>query len=112
MARYGYGHVTDMVARDGYVYVSGGHESGLPVAKLSGRCRYVRSGNTTWIWALSYWDRPSLLDVDELGFITIVDQAGHLVQLSPGARVILHAPARRRPGDARSVTALPGGALL
>lgn len=115
VARYGYGHVTDMVARDGYVYVSGGHESGLPVAKLSraGVDTFVPV-DTTWIWALSYWDRPFVsLDVDELGFITIVDQAGHLVQLSPGARVILHAPPHGDGlGDARSVTALPGGALL
>lgn len=115
VARYRFANVTDLVMRDGYLYVSGGHESGLPVARLSraGADTFIPV-DTTWIWALSYWDVPFVsLDVDELGFTTIVDQEGHLVQLSPGARVILHGPSERDDlGEARSITALSAEAFL
>lgn len=115
IGRYGYAHVTDLVMFSGYLYVSGGHESGLPVARLSraGADTFIPV-DTTWIWALSYWDIPFVsLDVDEQGYITVVDETGHLVQLTPGARVILHAaPEIEDLGKARSVISLNDGALL
>lgn len=107
--------ITDMLTQGGYLYVLGGHESGLPVAKLSTAGVDSFAGTEeSWAWALPYWDVPFVaLDVDELGFIFMVDVNGHLVQLSPTGRVIQQLPPRGEElGPARAVTVLPDGGLL
>lgn len=112
---YGYANITDMVAHGDHLYITAGHEGGLPVAKLTttGTNRLVNV-DLSWAWALQFWDIPFVgLDVDDQDFMTIVDAEGQIVQLSPSARVVSQLPpARDELGPARTVVARSDGGVV